>query len=44
MQKLTYAYVEMYFIEKVMTLQKLYDVITFLVMQITANPYVSFCI
>ena len=44
MQKLTYGYVEMYFIEKVMTSQKLYDVITFLVMQITANPYVSFCI
>ena len=44
MQKLTYGFVEMYFIEKVMTSQKLYDVITFLVMQITANPYVSFCI
>ena len=42
MQKLTYGYVEMYFIEKVMTSQKLYDVITFLVMQITANPYAVF--
>ena len=28
-QKLTYGYVEMYFTEKVMTSQKLYDVITF---------------
>ena len=37
MQKLTYGYVEMYFIEKVITSQKLYDVITFLVMQINAN-------
>ena len=44
MQKLMYGYAEMYFIEKVMTSQILYYVITFLVMQITANPYVSFCI
>ena len=29
MQKLTYGYVEMYFTEKVMMSQKLYDVITF---------------
>ena len=29
MQKLTYGFVEIYVIEKVMTLQKLYDVITF---------------
>ena len=29
MQKLTYRFVEIYVIEKVMTLQKLYDVITF---------------
>ena len=44
MQKLTYGYVEMYFIGKVMTSQKLYDAMTVLAMQITANPYVSFCI
>ena len=29
MQKLTYGFVEIYVIEKVMTSQKLYDVITF---------------
>ena len=33
---------KMYFIEKVMTSQKLYDFFIFLVIQITANPYVSF--
>lgn len=41
MHKLTYGFVEIYAIEKVMTSQKLYDVITFCVTQISTNPYVS---
>ena len=44
MQKLTKGFVEIYVIKKAMTSQKLYDVITFTVMKITTNPYVSFCI
>ena len=42
MDKLTHGYIEMYFIEKVITSQKLYDVITFLIMQITANQTSAF--
>ena len=44
MQERTYRFVEIYAIKKVTTSQKLDDVITLLVMQITASPYVSFCI
>ena len=42
MQKLTYGFVEIYVIEKALTSQNLYDVVTF--NQITTNPHVSSCI